>query len=155
MFRLSGDGNRCHTRWSAALGAAPSTINRQIHTPISAVLKHAAARGWCEFKGIERPRQPKGKTRWLTPDEARRLLEVCSEHSSPLATFMLYTGARLSEALYINLPEVDLARAHVIFLDTKNGEDRGVPLHPSAIAALANLPHRTGAVFRKPDGSPT
>jgi integrase len=136
-------------------GGAPSTVNQQIYTPISAVLKHAATRGWCEFKGIERPRQPKGKTRWLTLEEAERLVDACSEHLAPPVTFMLYTGARVAEALYLDWSEVDLARAHVVFLDTKNGEDRGVPLHPSAIAALANLPHRTGAVFRKPDGSPT
>jgi integrase len=39
----------------------------------------------------------------------------------------------------------------VSFLDTKNGERRGVPLHPRALAAIANLSHRTGNVFRRPD----
>lgn len=134
--------------------AAQSTVNRQIHTPISAVLKHAAARGWCEVKPIERPEQPKGKTRWLTVGEAQRLVDHCADHLKPLVSLILYTGARLSEALYLDWNEVDLNRAHVIFLDTKNGEDRGVPLHPVALAALANLPHRKKAVFRKPDGKP-
>jgi integrase len=36
-----------------------------------------------------------------------------------------------------------------VFLDTKNGKDRGVPLHPDLVAILANLPHRDGCVFRK------
>lgn len=134
--------------------AAQSTVNRQIHTPISSVLKHAAKRGWVEFKPLERPRQPKGKTRWLTVDEAQKLLRECTEHLAPLVTFLLYTGARLSEGLYLDWKDVYLHRAHVDLLDTKNGEDRGVPLHPLAVAALANLPHRKGAVFRKPDGMP-
>jgi len=42
----------------------------------------------------------------------------------------------------------------VIFRDTKNGETRGVPLHPRLVATLANLPHREGCVFRRPDGLP-
>lgn len=134
--------------------AAPSTVNRQIHTPISTVLKHANMRGWCDLKQIERPKQPKGKTRWLTVEEAQRLIRECSEHLAPLVVFLLYTGARLSEGLYLNWKQVDLERAHVIFLDTKNGEDRGVPLHPNAVAALANMSHRVGPVFRKPDGQP-
>src|SRR6266567_4774093 len=38
--------------------AAASTVNRQIHTPISAILKHAHDRGWCDYKRIRRPKQP-------------------------------------------------------------------------------------------------
>jgi integrase len=63
---------------------------------------------------------------------------------------MFYTGARVGEALWLDWQNVDLNRAHVQFLDTKNGTDRGVPLHPDIVAILANLPHRKGCVFRKP-----
>jgi excisionase family DNA binding protein len=56
--------------------AAPSTANRQIHTPISAILKHAADRGWCEYRRVKRPPQPKGRTRWLSPEEAERLIQA-------------------------------------------------------------------------------
>jgi integrase len=35
---------------------------------------------------------------------------------------------------------------------TKNGEARGVPPHPRVVTALANLKHRDGEVFRRPDG---
>ena len=41
-----------------------------------------------------------------------------------------------------------------MFLDTKNGEDRGVPLHPSAARELMALKWRQGTVFRRPDGQP-
>jgi integrase len=50
--------------------------------------------------------------------------------------------------------DVDLGRAHVTFPKTKNGEARGVPLHPRVVAALANLEGRKGEVFRKPNGKP-
>jgi integrase len=135
-------------------GAAPATINRQIHTPMSAILRHAHKRGLCDLSELERPRQPKGKVRWLRPDEAQRLIAACSPHMRPLVAFLFYTGARVSEALYLDWRSVDLGRAHVIFADTKNGETRGVPLHSQIVAVLANLPHRDGAVFRRPDGRP-
>lgn len=132
----------------------PSTITRQVYTPISAVMTHAASRGMRDFIKIERPKQPKGKTRWMTTDEATALVANCGHHLKPIVLLMLYTGARVSEALCLDWNEVDLQRGHVIYLDTKNGDDRGVPLHPSVVAALANLPHREGAVFRRPDGEP-
>lgn len=134
--------------------AAPATVNRQIHTPISAVMKHAASRKLCALLPIERPAAPRGKTRWLDQGEATRLVEECAEHMQPLLLFMLYTGARVSEALYLDWEQVDLTRAHVEFLETKNGESRGVPLHPLVVAALANFKHRDGAVFRTHKGRP-
>jgi|SRR5450759_1578489 integrase len=132
--------------------AAASTLNRQVYTPISAVLKHGAARGLCEYRQVERPAQPKGRVRWITPAEADRLITASAAHLRPLVIFLLYTGARVSEALYLDWRQVDLQRSHVDFIATKNGEARGVPLHPRAVAALASLPHRENEVFRRPDG---
>ena len=51
-------------------------------------------------------------------------------------------------------PDVDQARRRVALLETKNGTDRGVPLHSRAFQALARLPQRDGPVFRRPDGGP-
>lgn len=131
-----------------------STRNRQVYTPVSAILHFAAKKKMCDKPIIERPKQPKGRVRWITHDEAQSLLKCCAPHLKPLVTFLLYTGARLSEALYLDWRNVDLSRAHVAFLDTKTNDDRGIPLHPGVVAALANLKHREGMVFRKPDGKP-
>lgn len=135
-------------------GCAKSTINRQLFTPFSAIVRHGAVRGMCEKKELDRPPQPKGRVRWLTLDEANRLIEACSPTLRPVVTLLLYSGARLGEALALDWRQVDLKRAHVVFLDTKNGTDRGVPLHPRAVAALANIEHRTGRVFLTTDGKP-
>lgn len=132
--------------------AADSTRDRQFYTPVSAVLKHAAKRGWCSVILLDRPASPPGRVRWLHPEEADRLIAASGDHFRPLVTFLFLTGARIGEALWLDWREVDLARRHVVFVDTKNGESRGVPLHPRVVAELANLPHRTGAVFRRPDG---
>ena len=128
---------------------SPATRNRDVYTPVSAILKFAGV-----TRNIRRPKAPPGIVRWLTHDEAARLIEACAPHLRPLVMFLLLTGARIGEALWLDWRCVDLARAHVSFPKTKNGEPRGVPLHPSVVAALANLPHRDGCVFRRPDGKP-
>jgi integrase len=86
--------------------------------------------------------------------EADKLIDACGQHLRPLVIFLLYTGARVGEVLWLDWRHVDLQRAHVTFPETKNGEARGVPLHPRVVAALANLSQRDGEVFRRPDGHP-
>jgi integrase len=104
---------------------------------------------------IERPDEgSKLPPRWLKPDEAERLIAACAPHLRPLVIFLIYTGARLGEAIWLDWRDVDLARSHVTFVKTKNGEARGVPLAERAVVALANLPHRDGKVFRTQVGRP-
>jgi len=135
--------------------AGAATINRQIISQISAVLHHAARKQWCDKPLLTRLKEPEGRVRWLTFEEADRLIAAAAPHLQPLVIFLLSTGARLSEALYLDWRHVDLSAGHVSIMNVegggvgvKNGDSRGVPLHPRAVAALANLPHRTGAVFR-------
>jgi integrase len=97
---------------------------------------------------------PDGVIRWITHEEASRLIDSCAPHLKPLVSFLLYTGARAGEALWLEWRNVDLNRGHVIFEKTKNGSSRGVPLHKDLVAILANLPHREGMVFRQPNGQP-
>lgn len=135
-------------------GLAPATLNRQIYTPVTAVINKAALHGLCAPVKFTRPKLPKGRVRWLTHAEADRLIKACSPALRPLVAFLFYTGARMGEALWLDWRYVDLKRAQVQFLDTKNGTDRGVPLHPELVAILADLPHREDEVFRKADGMP-
>jgi len=128
-------------------GRAPATVNRQIYGPMSAVLKATGS-----SLQVARLKEPKGRVRWLRPDEAQSLVNACSPHLRPLVAFLFSTGARVGEALFLDWRNVDLSRAHVTFERTKNGEARGVPLTAELVAMLANLPTRSGAVFRRPDG---
>jgi integrase len=134
--------------------AKPSTVNRQVYTPISAVLHHAARKGWCAIPVLARPSQPEGRVRCLTHAEADRLIRE-SGHLAPLVTFLFCTGVRLSEALKLDWANIDLARRHVAILNrgaggpgTKNKLSRGLPLHTRVLAAFEALPHREGRVFR-------
>jgi hypothetical protein len=56
-----------------------ATRNRQFFTPVSAVLRHAANRKMCSPLLIERPDKPPGRIRWLTPEEAERLIAACND----------------------------------------------------------------------------
>lgn len=134
--------------------ASDSTRIRQFYVPVSAVLTHAAKRGWCLKPIIERPKTPPPRVRWITLDEANRLIDACAKHLRPLVIFLIYTGARAGEALWLDWHDVDLESGHVTFPETKNGEPRGLPLHRRVVEALAKLPHRQGRVFRRADGLP-
>ena len=135
--------------------ASGATRDRQFYTPVSAVLRHAAKRGMCSpLIDLDRPAKPRGRVRALTHAEAERLIDACGDHLRPLVIFLLYTGARVGEALWIDWREVDLGRRQATFLETKNGDRRGVPLNPRVVAALASLPHREGEVFQRPDARP-
>lgn len=52
--------------------AAPATVNRQLITPVSAVVNMAAAEGLCDHRRFRRWKEPKGRLRWLTPRRRRR-----------------------------------------------------------------------------------
>jgi hypothetical protein len=53
----------------------PATRNRKVYTPVSAILKFAGV-----TRNVRRPQAPPGVVRWLTHDEAARLIAACSPH---------------------------------------------------------------------------
>lgn len=134
--------------------SGPSTVTRNLITPLRAVLRHAHRRGWCDAPLLDTPRSPHGRTLFMVPAEAEQLLASAGPHLRPLIIFLLGTGARLSEALYLDWRDVDLTGARAIFWKTKNGKRRNAILPTRVVVALANLPHRDGAVFLRPDGQP-
>jgi integrase len=130
----------------------PATRNRQVYSPVSAILRHA---------GVAAPlRRPKGahdgrRADWLRPEEAFRLLDAAhaiDERLGALLTFLLYCGPRLSEALRLTWTDVDLARSLATLRETKNGTSMTVHLPAHAVAAIGNcrFPAGTegGRVFR-------
>lgn len=135
-------------------GGLPSTIDRQWYAPVSAVINFANRNGLAEKIVIRRPTLDNERVRWITLDEVNALISSCAPHLKPLVTFLIYTGARMSEALYADWRQINLSAAQVTFPKTKNRKPRSVPLHPRVIAALANLEHRDGPVFLTNRGLP-
>ena len=132
-------------------GAAPSTVNRNIITPIRAVLSFAAFRGWCEPPKFKLLREPKGRTAFLLPEQFETLHQELPARLKPLATVLVCTGCRLGELLAAEWSQVDLGGAKLrVWADqAKTEKERVVRLTPPALAALASLPSgREGHVFR-------
>lgn len=118
----------------------PQTRNRQVYTPVSAVLKSAGV----EIK-IKRPKGWRGskRTTWLRPEQAFALFKAADARDLEFGIFLrvlTYTGMRLSESTGMTLDRLELAEAFAYVPTTKNGEPRGVHLPPVIVAALANHP---------------
>lgn len=127
--------------------AQPSTINRNIITPVAAILHRGAELGMCPWIRVKRRKEPKGRDVVITPDQAEALLAAASDKLRPIVMFMLTTGCRAGEAIKLKWEDVDLSRSHVTFRDTKNGETYGCHLHQATVAELANLTKRNDSVF--------
>jgi integrase len=128
--------------------ASPATRNRQVYTPISAILRHVHI-----STPIKRPKGAQGvqRTRFLTIEEFDRLEEATRQHNPELAAFftlLAYTGLRLSEGLGLKWADVDLGRATALCGRTKNGDPRVVHLPPRAVAALSGLSKDRPRLFR-------
>lgn len=129
--------------------ATNATRNRQVYTPVSAVLRCAKVE-----IALSRPKGHQGtkRSRFLQPAEAERLLaaarRACPEFGAYL-TLLLYTGLRLSEPFSIKRSEVWLEESYLYCGKTKNGDPRAVHLPPAAVRALAALPQRRKLRIRR------
>jgi integrase len=139
---------------AAALAIYPdaqaATRKRQVYVPVSAVLRHAARKGWCTMPSFRHPRVKQPVTKWSTPERLGRLLPHCTPKLRRLVVFLTYTGARISEALRIDWDaDVSLERRSVILRRTKNGKPRSVNLPDPLLAELAAVPNeeRHGKLF--------
>jgi integrase len=133
--------------------ASDSTINRQLITPIRAVIRHASG-------GIRSRRVDDARTRWLSPAEAARLVDCANPRVRPLILFLLGTGARPAEALQLTRRDLHLDAGQAFLAaetgrQTKGGAPRMVALPPPTLDALraATLPD-FGPIFLTPKGRP-
>jgi len=143
-----------------------ATKSRQTGAPLSAAainrplallrhLLHLAHEEWGVIASIPTVRledEPEGRLRWLTPEEANRLLATASESRNPdlvdLIELSLFTGLRQSEALELTWDRVDRSRGVLLLEVTKSGRRRQVPLNETADAVLARRgPKDSGLVL--------
>ena len=146
--RKTGQGGAATERPLAA-----GTVNRTL-----ALLRHLlrlACEEWEVLQSVPKIRlekEPQGRLRWITSEEARRLLDACRESRNAnlvdLVEFSLFTGLRRSEALALTWDRVDRARGVILLDITKSGKRREVPLNREADAVLARRgPRDVGLVF--------
>jgi integrase len=69
----------------------------------------------------------------------------------------MLTGCRVSEAINLKWRDVNLEARWLVLPDTKNGTDRGVPIHRLLVEVLTGLPSaatKQGPVFLTDRGNP-
>ena len=119
--------------------AAPATRNRQVYSPVIAILRHAGV-----TDPFKRPKGAQGQRRtfFLSLDQAQRLIAAGYAQTpffGALLVFLLYTGCRIEEATSLREGECHLDEGWAYVRTTKNGEPRAVYLPPVVVAALANI----------------
>jgi integrase len=153
--KISQIGNREAQSAAAAIypNAAPATLNRQVITPISAVITMAAEEGLTEFKKFRCYKVDQVRTRWLRPEEAERLIDAASPDLLPKIGLLLGAGLRVAEACALMRADLHLASGEAWIAETKNGTPRMVRF-PSRARDLitAQALFDEGAVLRTPRG---
>ena len=83
-------------------------------------------------------REPKRRIRWLTPDEAKRLVAALPEYMADMAVFSLATGLRQRNVLNLRWRQLDLQRgvAWVEAEDSKSGRAIGIALNQTALSVI-------------------
>lgn len=125
---------------------SPATINRYL-SALSRML-NIAVKEWrwldrSPMESVNRMREPRGRVRFLSDDERKRLLAACKKSSNvflyPLVVTAISTGARHGELTGLRWPDVNFNRGMLTFHETKNGERRSVPLTGHALDELKAL----------------
>jgi integrase len=95
-------------------------------------------------RSVKRPAPPRGRTRRLMPGEEESLFAACRSSRAwyliHLVTLAIETGARLGELTQLRWENIDLTKGVAHLLDTKNGEDRSIPLSQAAVQSLKTMP---------------
>jgi integrase len=148
-------------------GRKPSTHNRWIIGPGSAVLHYAARQKWCEYQPIERFRVSRKSNREpATPETMAKLFEHLEDPPEEMAPqwrgvdpnlaykrillAMLYeTGLRLGHLLSVEWHRIALSAGRVRVAIPKSDELAAVPISQVVVSLLANLPEeqKTGRLF--------
>jgi integrase len=123
--------------------ASPATQVRYL-AALSHVLSFAVRElGWLDANPVQRvrrPREPRGRVRFLSEDERTRLIAACRANSEdmlyPLVMLALGTGARQGELMRLRWSDLDLQRRRAVLQETKNGERRTLVLSSPVLEAL-------------------
>lgn len=124
-------------------GASPATVNREF--AVVSHLFHCAANSE-ELNLLAAPPcliprldEPEGKTAYLQPAQAAKLLSESAkdenEHVQTFAMVGLHTGMRYSPILRIRVADIDLAH-HGIWVDKDKAGERLQPMTPDLVAYL-------------------
>ena len=103
------------------------------------------------FYGIELPSPHKPRNRRATQEELSILIAHANKqrnkYISTIIQFAVETGMRRSEILKLKWIDVNLKTRIASLYDTKNGDERHIPLTKTAVQLLSNLTQLSDFVF--------
>ncbi len=122
-----------------AEGVSNATVNRSMEV-VRAILRKAAN----EWEWLDRAPavrmlpEPKRRIRWLTQEEAERLIGELPEHLAEMVRFSLATGLRKANVTGLEWSQVNLGR-RIAWIHPDQAKSRkaiGVPLNAEAVLVL-------------------
>ena len=106
------------------------------------------------FTQVKLPKVTTRRTRFLTTEEEKKLLEVLGTTYGPWARFAILTGLRRSEQFSMHWTDVDLERGMVTLPTTKAGGVQYIPLDDEAQRILKGLNSWQRSVWVFPSENP-
>ena len=142
-FRIQGYINILTKRDEAGKIANGTTVGhhrRAVHNVFARAVEWGYL-GTNPAKGVKAPPASPARERFLTEDEAERLVAAATGDTIQFIRLMLNTGLRPGEALALEWADCRMndSSPHVLVRMSKTGKARWVPLNPAAIAALDAL----------------
>ena len=154
-------------------GLLPASVQR-FRATFSAALNYLALE-----EGFEAPKLPRAekvsnkRIRYLTPNQADRLIANYADHVKPIAIMLCWQGLRIGEALRADWLHLNWWKNSLFIPESKNGEPRTLTLHEKTRTALHQLwvqrgspqegtiflthrgvPYRDPRDYKVPSGSP-
>ena len=122
-------------------GVKPSSVNREL--TVLRIMYNLATK-WNTLsenpiKGLQLLKEQSREYRVLKDWEFELLYQSASEHFKPILLFAYMTGCRKGEIKKLKWCEVDLKERNVAIKDTKNFEDRTIPLNDTLYYMLEEL----------------
>jgi integrase len=123
-------------------GVSNATVNRMLALVRSILIKAKDSWDWLsEIPKIELLQEPNKRIRWLTKEEANKLLQTLPKHLADMAAFTLLTGLRASNVRNLKWTNIDLNARHAWIAadEVKTNKNLSVPLNQEAIELLISL----------------
>ena len=125
---------------------SPASVVRYIAALSHAFTVAVKEWGWLEdspMRKVTKPKESRGRVRFLSDDERIRLLKSCKVSSNPylygVVVLALSTGMRQGEIMSLTWDVVDLNQGRAILHETKNGERRAAAITGHALELLKEL----------------
>jgi integrase len=141
--RWKSTGGRCPACGAYYRQRSVSTVNRELMLA-KAVLRKAIRLGWLKENPITKEhfyKEPRPLKRFLTEDEAGRLLAACDADFRSVVLLALHSGCRANELRTLTWANVDMGARRITIASgyAKNSEERSICMSPDVYQALSQM----------------